>query len=267
MVNIKEFAQLCRTTVKTIRFYDNTGLLKADYIAEDSGYRYYRRSAVSKYYKIAALKEAGFSLEEIRRQLYHLSMEQVLEVLDRRLDILEKQAEACRALRKGVVERMEDQAKYQVEAFGETGEIRVGTSEVELRFTLAPSVREHLDACAETLREICLSQERFMIGADFQDLLTYFDKKQLLAWQTRYFKPRELNEPLAFALDAGFRECSHLFMLLRCGADASLAQVQDVVEAVTHGGTLDPDAEIFFALMEESEDSETGLYAVLMGLR
>ena len=40
MLNISQFAKACDTTVKTIRYYDNIGLLKADYTSEESGIRH-----------------------------------------------------------------------------------------------------------------------------------------------------------------------------------------------------------------------------------
>lgn len=125
MVSIKEFAALCRTTVKTIRFYDNCGLLRADYISRENGCRYYRKSAAAQYYKIAALKEAGFSLKEIRKQLYDLSMEQVLVMLDKRLDLLERQRELCLTLRKGAAAGMEEANRYQMHLDQARGEVRI----------------------------------------------------------------------------------------------------------------------------------------------
>ena len=69
MYKIGELSKLCKIPVKTLRFYDNIGLLKADRIDEYSGYRYYKASRLSDCYRILALKELGFSLDEIRGQM------------------------------------------------------------------------------------------------------------------------------------------------------------------------------------------------------
>ena len=40
-MKIGEFAKLCNSTAKLIRFYDDVGLLKPDRTDAVSGYRYY----------------------------------------------------------------------------------------------------------------------------------------------------------------------------------------------------------------------------------
>ena len=66
MLKIREFAKLCNTSEKTLRFYDNIGVLKAEYIHPDNGYRYYSCAQIEQYNRIVELKEVGFTLEEIR---------------------------------------------------------------------------------------------------------------------------------------------------------------------------------------------------------
>lgn len=59
-----EFAKRANVSVRTIRYYDDKGLLKPTVIRE-SGYRYYSNSDFAKLQKILALKRLGFSLDEI----------------------------------------------------------------------------------------------------------------------------------------------------------------------------------------------------------
>lgn len=59
-----EFAKRANVSVRTIRYYDDKGLLKPTVIKE-SGYRYYSNSDFAKLQKILALKRLGFSLDEI----------------------------------------------------------------------------------------------------------------------------------------------------------------------------------------------------------
>jgi DNA-binding transcriptional MerR regulator len=66
MLKISEFARLTQLPVKTIRFYDEIGLLKPAHVDEWTGYRYYSAEQLPRLYRILALKALGFSLEQIR---------------------------------------------------------------------------------------------------------------------------------------------------------------------------------------------------------
>lgn len=69
MYKIGELSRLTKIPVKTLRFYDNEGILSPDRIDEFTGYRYYSASKISDCYRILALKEFGFTLEQIKAQL------------------------------------------------------------------------------------------------------------------------------------------------------------------------------------------------------
>ena len=67
LYRIGVFSQMNHITVKTLRHYDEIGLLKPAYVDEDSGYRYYTSNQLLPLHKILALRDMGFSLEEIRQ--------------------------------------------------------------------------------------------------------------------------------------------------------------------------------------------------------
>lgn len=67
MYKIGELSKLCRVPVKTLRYYDDIGLLVPDEIDEFTGYRYYSASKIEECTKILALKELGFTLGEIKQ--------------------------------------------------------------------------------------------------------------------------------------------------------------------------------------------------------
>jgi DNA-binding transcriptional MerR regulator len=69
MIRIGDFSKLSRVSVKTLRFYDEMGLLKPIEVDRFTGYRYYEFNQLPRLYKILALKDLGFSLEEIGRLL------------------------------------------------------------------------------------------------------------------------------------------------------------------------------------------------------
>ncbi len=60
-----EFAKRARVSIRTIRYYDNQGLLKPCFISE-AGYRFYADTDFGKLQKIIVLKSLGFSLDEIK---------------------------------------------------------------------------------------------------------------------------------------------------------------------------------------------------------
>ena len=65
LYKIGMFAAMNHVTVKTLRFYEEQGLLKPACIHPESGYRYYILSQMAAVHQITALKRAGFTLEEI----------------------------------------------------------------------------------------------------------------------------------------------------------------------------------------------------------
>ena len=66
MYKIGEFANVVKSNIKTIRYYDEIDLLKPKIIDKFTSYRYYDEDNVSEYYAIILLKQMGFSLEEIK---------------------------------------------------------------------------------------------------------------------------------------------------------------------------------------------------------
>jgi len=82
MIRIGDFSKLSRISVKTLRYYDEMGLLKPVSVDAFTGYRLYEYSQLSILYRILALKDLGFSLEEICRLLDDgLSVEQMRGML------------------------------------------------------------------------------------------------------------------------------------------------------------------------------------------
>lgn len=62
---IGDFSRLCRVTVRTIRYYDEIGLLKPVRIDRVTGYRYYSIEQLPQLNRIIMLKGIGLSLDDI----------------------------------------------------------------------------------------------------------------------------------------------------------------------------------------------------------
>jgi predicted transcriptional regulator YdeE/DNA-binding transcriptional MerR regulator len=65
MLKIGDFSKLAQVSVKTLRYYGDLGLLKPAWIDRYSGYRYYTAAQLPRLNRILALKDLGFSLEQI----------------------------------------------------------------------------------------------------------------------------------------------------------------------------------------------------------
>jgi DNA-binding transcriptional MerR regulator len=66
MFSIGIFSKINKITTKTLRYYDEIGLLKPDYIDYFTGYRYYTSQQLPKIHKIITLKQMGLSLNQIK---------------------------------------------------------------------------------------------------------------------------------------------------------------------------------------------------------
>lgn len=65
MFRIGQLASIYGISGKTLRYYDELGLLKPQYVDEVTGYRYYTSSQIPVLNEIFLLKEMGLSLKEI----------------------------------------------------------------------------------------------------------------------------------------------------------------------------------------------------------
>src|SRR5262245_43280394 len=69
MFRIGEFSQLARVSRRLLQFYDQQGLLTPTWTDPASGYRYYSAQQLTRLNRILALKELGFSLNNIAQML------------------------------------------------------------------------------------------------------------------------------------------------------------------------------------------------------
>lgn len=65
MLKIGDFSKLAQVSVKTLRYYAELGLLKPAWIDRFTSYRYYAPEQLPRLNRILALKDLGFSLDQI----------------------------------------------------------------------------------------------------------------------------------------------------------------------------------------------------------
>ena len=65
MLRIGDFSRLSRVSIRMLRYYDETGLLKPGKVDDFTGYRYYNEEDLKKSQLIKSLRSLDFSIMEI----------------------------------------------------------------------------------------------------------------------------------------------------------------------------------------------------------
>lgn len=120
--SIRELSELAGVSTRTLRYYDEIGLLKPLYVNE-AGYRFYGGHEAALLQQILFYRERGFGLQQIQRILYqedfdmlHALQEHLLELEEQRthIDALIRVVKQTIASEKGECEMTE---KEKFEAF------------------------------------------------------------------------------------------------------------------------------------------------------
>ena len=90
-LKIGEFSQMMQVTVKTLRHYEQKGLLFPCEVDEWTGYRYYSVEQMQRLNKIRQLQRLGFSLDEIKELYEDNAHTPSIEQLNRKIEETEHQ--------------------------------------------------------------------------------------------------------------------------------------------------------------------------------
>jgi len=91
MIKIGDFARLSQVSVVTLRYYDEMDLLKPVRVDTFTGYRFYSADQLPRLNRILALKDLGFSLDQIKLMLADgLTSEQLRGMLTMQRNEVEK---------------------------------------------------------------------------------------------------------------------------------------------------------------------------------
>ena len=93
---IKELSLLAGVSTRTLRYYDEIGLLKPSRVTE-AGYRYYGPAEVALLQQILFYRERGFELKTVQKLLYDKDFD-MLKAMEEHLRALEDQKAATEAL-------------------------------------------------------------------------------------------------------------------------------------------------------------------------
>ncbi|MCL2567986.1 MAG: MerR family transcriptional regulator [Oscillospiraceae bacterium] len=92
MFRIGEFSKLSKTTITTLRYYDEIGLLKPEATDPFTNYRLYTSAQLVELHRIQALRQIGLSLEDVRQILSGQDQRPILQ--HRKTELLSNLAEA-----------------------------------------------------------------------------------------------------------------------------------------------------------------------------
>ncbi|MBQ3611437.1 MAG: MerR family transcriptional regulator, partial [Firmicutes bacterium] len=107
--SIGEVAEMCSVSIKTLRYYDQIGLVIPEFRNEESKYRYYSKQQMIKLFIIRQLRKLGFAVKEIKELLENLNVEEMEEAVNNRLDAIDneiKELELRRAIGENLRERL-----------------------------------------------------------------------------------------------------------------------------------------------------------------
>lgn len=139
MRKISDFAKLSGVTVKTLRYYDEIGLLKPKMVDESTGYRYYSEEQLLTLKRIASFKEEGFTLEQIKD---FLTEDITLDSVKSKLAL--KQAELKQLIQQAELQLSEIDGRLASVALIHEGPIQSRITIKQVDAQLAASIRDRI---------------------------------------------------------------------------------------------------------------------------
>ena len=103
-LKIGEFSKMMQVTVKTLRHYEQKGLLLPDEVDEWTGYRYYSIDQMQTLQAIRDLQRLGFSLDEIKELFEDGSHTPDIQQMDEKIKETEKLLKQLKARRDQLLE-------------------------------------------------------------------------------------------------------------------------------------------------------------------
>jgi effector-binding domain-containing protein len=192
MIKIGDFSKLSKVSIKALRYYDETGLLSPIETDRSSGYRYYSLDQLPRLNRILALKDLGFSLEQIGQALENgITLEQLRGML--RLKKAEQQ------------QRVQEEQERLIRV-----EARLGQIEMEACVAKYDVVVKQLDAQKTASIRKVLDSPREISGM-FEEIFAYLGKMGVRPlgppygiWHDLEYKEKDLDAEVAVPVAQSF---------------------------------------------------------------
>ncbi|WNR44518.1 MerR family transcriptional regulator [Paenibacillus roseipurpureus] len=125
-IRIGLFSKIAQVTIRTLRHYDERGLLKPAYIDAATSYRYYTYDQLTRIHHIVVLKETGFSLDEIA-----VMIDQALTMDDMKRMMQKKKSELASQINEATQQMARIESRlHLLEQLGEKPAYEVGIKQV-----------------------------------------------------------------------------------------------------------------------------------------
>ena len=119
MYRIGEFSKITNLSIRTLRFYNDIGLLVPEEVDIFTNYRYYGEENIKQVRLIEELKNVGFSLEEIKSNwnefndgLFLRKKEELLADIEAKYEAIKKIDELRSRINNGVI--LEEQKSSEI---------------------------------------------------------------------------------------------------------------------------------------------------------
>ena len=169
---IGEFSKITGLTVKTLRFYDEQGVLKPSCVDPENGYRYYDAELLTRARAITLLRSLEFSLTEITDLLNRSDEESfdVLDILRNQQDAIRLQIARYQRIDAKLCQLIEEEQETRQMAKHETFAVEEKT--VESQLVAGIRMKGRYSDCGEPFARIGKSLGRYING---KPLLLHYD--------------------------------------------------------------------------------------------
>lgn len=171
MYRIGEFSRITELTVKTLRFYDEQGVLKPSRVDPGSGYRYYDANLIPVAQAVTLLRNLEFSLAEISELLSRNEEERdLLDILKRQQSEIRSQIARYRQIDERLSQFILEEQEISQMATNET--FPVAEKTIEPMLIAGVRMRGRYADCGDGFAKIGKSLGRDING---KPLLLYYD--------------------------------------------------------------------------------------------
>ena len=107
LFQIGEVAKLYHLSVGTLRHYEQTGLLKPEYVDPDTGYRYYSVRQFEQLTSIRYLRALGLPLSEINTYMQNRDVDTIADALRRQKDLIARKKQELEIIERKIDHRLD----------------------------------------------------------------------------------------------------------------------------------------------------------------
>lgn len=162
LFTIGEMARLFQINIRTLRYYDELGILKPEYTNEETNYRYYSTNQFERLNTIKYLRALDIPLEKILTFFDEKDVKTILSIFEEQREIVLKKQEQFAQIEKKITNRIEQIETALSASYGQVIVKRLLQREIvllEKDFTLADDL-EHL--IRDLSKEHCLNDAIFL---------------------------------------------------------------------------------------------------------